>query len=217
VSKIQELQRQNPGNDANVMEGIHQFLGHEDSRAGETNLWERVIQAAGGTSDGVLKLFDERERVYQKLSVLLGLPYAEYETQAKAFTAEFQDSPNPLVLASVPALLRARTRELRVLATLDMVRAAVDYKLNGEPGLQKVPDPCGKGPFSFRRFVFEGIDRGFELKSAYDLGGDPGVLIFVEKEGPPFRVSGPQAGKPLSKESYDEDFRRRYGISPGKK
>ena len=217
VSKIQELQRQNPGNDANVMEGIHQFLGHEDPRAGETNLWERVIQAAGGTSDGVLKLFDERERVYQKLSVLLGLPYAEYETQAKAFTAEFQDSPNPLVLASVPALLRARTRELRVLATLDMVRAAVDYKLNGEPGLQKVPDPCGKGPFSFRRFVFEGIDRGFELKSAYDLGGDPGVLIFVEKEGPPFRVSGPQAGKPLSKESYDEAFRRRYGISPGKK
>jgi len=215
VRKIQDLQRQNPGNDARVMEGIHQFLVIENPESTETNRWERWTKAAGGTSDGVLKLFRERELVYQKLSVLLGLPYAQYETQAKAFIAEFQDSPNPLVSESVLSLARARTREFRILATLSMVRAAVEYKLHGEPGLQNVSDPCGNGPFSFQRFAFEGVDRGFELKSAYELGGDRGVLIFVEKAGPPFRISGPQAGKAFSKESQEEAFRRRYGLDRG--
>jgi hypothetical protein len=210
--KILELQRQNPGDDAKVMEGIHQFLALEDTRSVETKLWNRLTEAAGGTSDGVLKLFQERERVFEKLSVLLGLPYAEYETEAKAFSGEFQDSSNPLVLEIVANLLGARTRELRIVATLEMVRAAVEYKLHGQPGLMNVTDPCGEGPFSFRRFLFEGVDRGFELKSAYDLGGDPAVLIFVEKEGPPFRISGRQVGKALSKESSEDAFRRRYGI-----
>jgi hypothetical protein len=216
VRKIQELQQQNPGNDDRVMEGVHQFLHLGDPRDDATNLWAHLTQAAGGTSEGVLKLFGDRERVYQKLSVLLGLPYAEYETQAKAFSSEFQDSSNPLVSVSVPSLLRARARELRILATLDMVRAAVEYKLHGDLGFQKVTDPCGNGPFAFRRFVFEGVDRGFELKSAYDLAGDPGVLIFVEKQGPPFRISGPQAGKALSNEFGEDAFRRRYGLGPPK-
>jgi hypothetical protein len=51
-------------------------------------------------------------------------------------------------------------------------------------------DPCGNGPFAFQRFVFEGVDRGFELKSAYTGLGYSCALIFVEKEGPPFNVSG---------------------------
>ena len=48
-----------------------------------------------------------------------------------------------------------------------MVHAAVEYKLHGESGLKSVMDPFGNGPFTFQRFVFKGVDRGFELKSAY--------------------------------------------------
>jgi hypothetical protein len=59
-------------------------------------------------------------------------------------------------------------------------------------------DPFGKGPFAFRRFVFEGVDRGFELKSAYTgRPAWPSVLIFVEKEGTPFYVDGPHIGEAL--------------------
>lgn len=76
-----------------------------------------------------------------------------------------------------------------------MVRAAVEYKVNGEPGLQDVSDPCGKGPFSFQRFLFEGVDRGFELKSAYAGRGFREVLIFVQKDGPPFLANGKNAGQ----------------------
>jgi hypothetical protein len=82
-----------------------------------------------------------------------------------------------------------------------MVRAALEYKLRGEPGLQRVTDPFGQGPFAFRRFVFDGVDRGFELKSAYAARGFQEVLIFVEKDGPPFQVNGKNAGKALAKSS----------------
>ena len=219
VRKIQDLQRQNPGNDARVMEGIHEFMTPKDPHVAlaETDFWGHLTIAAGGTSDGVLKLLEDRERVYQKLSALLDLPYTEYEKQAKELSVEFQDSSNPFVSAGGPSFARARAREFRIMATLSMVRAAVEYKLHGQAALEKWSDPCGSGPFSFRRFVFEGVDRGFELKSAFNVDGDDsGALIFVEKEGPPFRVSGPQAGKALSKESAEDTFRKRYGLDQRK-
>ena len=82
-----------------------------------------------------------------------------------------------------------------------MVRAAVEYKLHREPGLKSVMDPCGQGPFAFEQFVFQGVDRGFELKSDYDGRGFQEALIFVEKDGPPFQVNGKNAGQALSKSS----------------
>jgi hypothetical protein len=94
-----------------------------------------------------------------------------------------------------------------------MVRAAVEYKLHGEQGLKSVADPCGQGPFAFRRFVFEGVDCGFELRSALEVGDYPQVLIFVEKEGAPFLVDGPRAGQAGPQaDSATEAFRRRYGL-----
>jgi hypothetical protein len=59
-------------------------------------------------------------------------------------------------------------------------------------------DPLGNGPFTCQRFVFEGVDRGFELKSAYAGLKYPCALIFVEKEGPAFRTDGPYLGHPLN-------------------
>ena len=85
------------------------------------------------------------------------------------------------------------------LAQLAMLRAAVEYKLHGEPGLKGVSDPFGQGPFAFKRFVFEGVDRGFELKSACNSRGFEEVLIFVEKDGPPFQVNGKNAGQAVPK------------------
>ncbi len=198
-NKVLELQKQNPGNDAGVMEELHQLLGAEQDSEGETNVWQRLTQAAGGTSDGVLRLLQQREQEYDKLVKIVALPYAEFEIQEKAFRSEVEHSPNPLVALTLPAFLKAREREFRVLATLALVRAGVEYKLHGEAGLKSVADPCGNGPFAFRRFVFEGVDRGFELKSAFNLGGNQAVLIFVEKEGAPFQVDGNYPGRPVTR------------------
>jgi hypothetical protein len=90
-----------------------------------------------------------------------------------------------------------RAGEFRAQAQQAMVRAAVEYKLQGESGLKSVTDPFGNGPFAFRRFVFKGVDRGFELRSAYAGAEAPFVMIFVEKQGQAFQITGPDAGKAI--------------------
>jgi hypothetical protein len=85
------------------------------------------------------------------------------------------------------------------MARFALVRAATEYKLHGEEGLRSVTDPFGSGPLALRRFVFEGVDRGFELKSAYKGRDSNEALIFVEKAGPPFRVDGKALEKGTSR------------------
>src|SRR5262249_8644000 len=129
---------------------------------------------------------------------ILVLPYADFTPQIKAFNAEIQAHSNPLVPTFFSAFDKCRQREFGAIVRLAMVRAAVEYRQRGEQGLQSVADPCGSGPFAFRRFLFNGVDRGFELKSVYNGRGYNEVLIFVDKDGPLFRIDGPNAGEAIS-------------------
>jgi hypothetical protein len=131
----------------------------------------------------------------------MALPQPEYETQAQQFSADIHKSQNPFFtgVALGWEKYQIRAREFGVQAQQAMVHAAVEYKLHGEAGLKSVMDPFGNGPFAFRRFVFKGVDRGFELKSAYAGADAPFVMIFVEKEGPAFQITGPDAGKAIDK------------------
>lgn len=198
--KVLELQKENPGNDAKVMEGLAQLLDFENQESGREKLWERIKQASGGTSQGVLRLLEDREHTYDSAMRILTLPYADYVKQYQGYVEQFEKSPNPFVTETMPAWIKSRQREFRVLAYLGMVQAAIEYKLHGQAGLQSVPDPCGNGPFAFRRFVFEGVDRGFELRSSFDMSNNKAVLIFVENDGPPFRVTGNYPGQAVPKE-----------------
>jgi hypothetical protein len=218
--KVVELQRQYPGNDAKVMEEIRRLLFSGPRAPGEGDPWKEFKRAAGGTSEGVFKLLQERSTMYHRTAELVALPYPEYKSQREAFMAEVEKSHNPFATNAVPAFVRGRAKEFRIQVIMAMVRAAVEYKLHGEQGLRSVTDPCGQGPFGFRRFVFEGVDRGLELRSADDIGDYPQVLVFVEKEGPPFRVDGRNVGQalasPQSPQSASERFRERYGARYGK-
>jgi hypothetical protein len=115
------------------------------------------------------------------------------------FIEDIEKSANPFLKESASAFIKSRQREFRIQATLAMVHAAIEYKLHGESGLNSVMDPCGKGPFAFQRFLFEGVDRGFELKSEYNVDKNIAVLIFVEKEGAPFQVDANYPGRALPK------------------
>jgi hypothetical protein len=197
ADKIRKLQQENLGNDTKVMEGIHgdlercfDFEFHGYGIKQDTNIWQRIFIASGGTSDGLLKLVRDWEPLYPRLAKIMTLPQPENENQIQKIAAEIQKSQNPLVQARFPNPLGPHSREFRIQAEEAMVRAAVGYKLQGESGLKRVMDPFGNGPFAFQRFVFEGVDRGFELKSAYTGLGYPCALIFVEKAGTPFYVNG---------------------------
>ena len=203
VNKIRKLQQENPGNDTKVMEGIHgdlercgfDFEYHENGEKRDTNIWQQIFAASGGASDGLLKLVSDIEPLYPRLAKIMTLPLPEFEDQMQKFDAEIRKSQNPLLPVVFPNPLLSvggpRRREFRIQTEQAMVRAAVEYKLHGESGLKSVMDPCGNGPFAFQRFVFEGVDRGFELKSVYTWSvGVPYTLIFVEKEGPSFYIDG---------------------------
>jgi hypothetical protein len=210
VNKIRELQKAYPSDDAKVMAGFHDCgIVSAFESVGYTNFWPRLVAASGGTSEGILKLLREETPLFPRVSRIMALPQPEYEIQANQILAEIRGYQNPFVTGlnlyfsgfvfGGGQKLQIRPTEFRVQAQQAMVRAAVEYKLHGEAGLKSVMDPFGNGPFAFRRFLFKGVDRGFELKSAYAGTDAPFVMIFVEKQGPAFQISGPDAGKAIDK------------------
>src|SRR4029077_8676453 len=204
-NKILELQKDNPGNDAKVMAGISKlvdsFQGPEESPSNkpEVRYSDEIARAAGGASEGVLKLLHDEVALYERLAQVVALPLREYEEQMRPLLAQIQGTSNPLVKMTFPAFEKCRQKEFAVKAAAAMVQAAIEYKLRGDAGFQSVVDPCGDGPFGFQRFIFEGVDRGFQLKSAYAGRGLPETLIFVEKDGTPFYGNGQKAGQPVPK------------------
>ena len=198
TNRIGELQTANPGNDAAVMEGIHHlwdtFVGGADDQ-NPNNKWREIVKASGGTSEGVIKLFVDMDPWYDRMINLQRLPLPQYEAQQKEFGMQITNSANPLVRAIFPAYRNSRSREFAAEADLAMVQAAIQYKLHGQAGFNSVTNPIGQGPFSFQRFIFDGVDRGFELSADYNGIGYPEVFIFQETDGPPFVVFGKNAGK----------------------
>ncbi|HEV8542797.1 MAG TPA: hypothetical protein VGR78_10435 [Verrucomicrobiae bacterium] len=204
IDKVLELQKENPGNDAKVVSAIRDLVtglegdgqeGQPRLKQNSPSIADQLVQAAGGASAGVLKLLRDEAPFYDKASTILALPCGEYEEQMKNFRAEIQNAANPLLDLTFPALEKCRPKEFGTVTQMAMVRAAIEFKLRGEDGLRSVADPCGQGPFASERFSFEGVDRGFALKSPYAGRGFPEVLIFVEKAGPSFAVSGKDAGE----------------------
>jgi hypothetical protein len=203
LRKILELQKAHPNDDAKVMADFRDSgLVAAMDFIGYTNFWPRVVAASGGTSEGVVKLIHEAEPLFARFAEVMALPQAEFEPRARQLLADIQKSQNPFYAEFAFVLEKwqhagFRAREFRAEAQLAMMRAAVECKLHGESGLKSVMDPFGNGPFAFRRFMFKGVDRGFELKSAYSGANAPFVMIFVEKSGPAFQVTGPDAGKAI--------------------
>jgi hypothetical protein len=199
ANKIRQLPPGHPENERNLLAAIQSdkelALLENNGDNPATNFWPRALAASGGTRDGLLKFIRESEPLYQRLAKIMALPLPEYEEQVQEFATEIQKSQNPFVQLLFVDPLKPRVKEFKIQAWQAMVRAAVEYKLHGEAGLNSVQDPFGNGPFAFQRFVFEGVDRGFELKSAYAGNPYPCALIFVEKEGTPFRTDGPYIGQ----------------------
>jgi hypothetical protein len=199
INRIMDLRTENPGDDAKVMEGFHKLydstMSSSDGQPETNSSWPQVVMASGGTSDGILKLLHDMEPMYDRLVNIETLPHGQYEEEMKEFSADVSKSTNPFVHELFPALEKCRPKEFAASADLAMVQAAIQYKLHGEAGLQSVANPLGHGPFGFQRFLFDGVDRGFELGADYAGVGYPEVFIFVETDGPPFLVFGKRAGQ----------------------
>ena len=156
---------------------------------------DRIIAAGGGTIDGLLALFRDLPPLYEQVERILRLPASEYDKPMSEFQGMVGKHPNPLVKEFLSLFDNCRKKEFATQITMAMARAGIEYKLRGEEGLQSVLDPCTGEPFGVERFMFEGVDRGFKLKSKYRRRDFDEVLIFVEKPGSLFRTSGMRAGE----------------------
>lgn len=192
LMKVQEFQRQNPASEAKTLDFIRELFRSDsvsEEHEKETDLADRLLSKAGGTVDGVVRLIRELEPLYERLANVMALPYSQCISQIEALKLDVSKQSNPLA----PPLLgyeRMRQNSHRMEVQFAMIHAAVQYKLHGEEGLRKVMDPCGTGPFAVRRFIFEGVDRGFELKADCHSSGFDEALVFVEKSGTPISSKG---------------------------
>jgi hypothetical protein len=159
---------------------------------------EAVIQAAGGTTAGLLRQLTELDALYDEAAVLMTMPYGQFLPAIKVFNEKVANHPNLLVRVFFPAFEKCRLKEFAIEGKTAIVRAAVAYRVSGAAGLAGVPDPLFQEPFTFRRVVLDGVDRGFELgsKMRYKYEWNTS-LIFVEKDGPAFYLDGKNAGKPV--------------------
>ncbi len=159
---------------------------------------ESVVQAAGGTTAGLLRQLKELDALYDEAAVLMTVPYGQFLPGINAFNAKVAKHPNLLVRVFFPAFEKCRLKEFAIETKLAMLRAGQAYRLSGEPGLGRVPDPLNNEAFQFRPFEFGGVDRGFELVSKMRYMDDWNAsLIFIEKDGPAFNLDGKNAGKPV--------------------
>jgi hypothetical protein len=198
LRKVHQLQLENEGNEAKTLERLGEVLARLAGEAeADRDLTARLIKAGGGSLEGVLNLIRELKPLYAQVTALMALSHGPFEEQMGRFMAAVAEHPNPLVPKLFTVFDKCRTKEFGVMVNFAMVRAAVEYKLRGEAGLKSVADPCGKGPFAIRRFMFEGEDRGFELRSPYNGRGFDEVMIFLEKGSLPIHLMGKNAGKRL--------------------
>src|SRR6266446_545243 len=80
VNKIHDLQQPTPGNKTKIMATIHELIasteGPEegDAKPAQASLADRVANASGGTSEGVLRLLQDEEPFYQRITQILKQP-----------------------------------------------------------------------------------------------------------------------------------------------
>lgn len=137
------------------------FLDEEDVKT--------VMDAAGNSVNGLLKLIDETDPVFEEMSKMAALPLEE----CKAAFQKRRKTLNPLALKFFTNFDRFREAEARAEIRFALFRAAVAVAADGPDEVKKYRDPYGDGPFDYRK-----LEGGFELRSKQNdfITGNPITL-----------------------------------------
>jgi hypothetical protein len=187
------------GNDKQVQAKVRELWKNHFSESDDqaNKVVDEWIRATDGSASGLIGYVRQLEPFYDEITEILGLPWPEYQTRHAAFEKKVRTHSNVLARDFFSALSNSRQREFTVEAKLALLQAAIAYKLHGDPAFNSIPDPFGDGPFTFRRFTLDGVDRGFELEAKLNSRGFPEKLIIIEKAGPAVRVDGKSAGEKI--------------------
>jgi hypothetical protein len=199
LQRITSIAADAAGNEQQMQNKVRELWKNHFSESDDqaNKVVDEWIRAADGSAAGLIGYVRQLEPLYDEITEILGLPWSEYQSRHAAFEKKVREQPNVLAREFFSALGKARQREFTTEAKLAMLQAAIAYKLGGDPAFHSIADPFGDGPFTFRRFVVDGVDRGFELESKLNCRGFVEKLILIEKAGPAMRVDGKSAGEKI--------------------
>jgi hypothetical protein len=200
AQKIADFDAQTGGNPQALHAKVRELWAKDLSSAdspGTNRVADEFIAATDGSAAGMIRYVKELEPLYEEVTEILGSSWSEYQRRYGEFEKKVGSHPNVLTREFFPALGNARKREFAIEAKLAMLQAAIAYKLQGEAAFNAIADPFGEGPFALRRFVLDGVDRGFELESKLNCREHVEKLILIEKPGPAVRVDSKYAGQKI--------------------
>jgi hypothetical protein len=136
-----------------------------------------LLQACGGTADGLLRRAEEMRPAYAAMAEKLDLPLDRFEVEAGREAK--QRAGNALFKLLFPAVSKVRQAQARAEVRRALLRAAFAVQVEGRDALKKHPDPTDGGSFEYAPF-----EGGFELRSRVKQQDDKPVTLTVGRRSP---------------------------------
>ena len=131
------------------------------SAAAKREAGKTLLEACGGTAEGVLKYAEQARPLYEVVAKKMDLPPDQFDEEVGAMV-KGQAKDNPVFKLLFPAVSNVRRAEARLQARQALRKAALAILIDGPDAAKAQRDPFGDGPFEYTPF-----DGGFELKSKF--------------------------------------------------
>jgi hypothetical protein len=137
------------------------------SAAAKRDAGKTLLEACGGTAEGVLKYAEKSRPLYELVAKKMELPPDQFDEEVGA-VVKGEAKDNPIFKLLFPAVSRVRRAEARLQARQALRKAALAILIDGPDAAKTQRDPFGDGPFEYAPF-----DGGFELKSKFKVEDKP--------------------------------------------
>ena len=108
------------------------------------------------------KLLDELDKHLDELAAISAMPFLEFHAKLPALLDKIKVNENPLSALMYPGLRYVRDEDEKVRIKWAMVRAAIEFRREGEKAFSEIMEPPDGKPF-----LYTALEGGaFELKSA---------------------------------------------------
>lgn len=120
------------------------------------------------------KLLDELGQQYDELADISAMPFLEFRARLPAFLDKIKASENPLSELFLISVSHVRDEDEKVRIKWAMVRAAIEFRREGEKAFSEIMEPPDGKPF-----LYTALEGGaFELKSAMQVREENIVMTF---------------------------------------
>lgn len=191
ASRIKSISKENRGNQEESSRKILDLLmtittGDEAFR--------KLIQ--NQSVDETIKMINAVLPYYEAVPELFKQsPTASVESLTKHVEKVTKHS-SPFLKEFYPDWTKTRVKQIGNQVRLQMMKAAIAYKLQGMNGFRMHKDPNTNAPFEFEKFLDDGKERGFIIISRESPDMVTRKQAFVEKKGPRLKLFGDKLGEP---------------------